>query len=72
MYQTVDEKTYVSGLNTNGELGTGNKESIQDPIQVQANGTSTYGIGAGYNNTYIIENTGNVYASGNNTYGSCR
>lgn len=26
-------------------------------------------MGTGINNTYIIETTGNVYASGNNTYG---
>lgn len=70
MYQTVSEKTYVSGQNINGELGTGNKDSIVAPVLVQANGENTYGIGAGYNNTYIIENTGNVYASGANQYGS--
>lgn len=33
---------------------------------------NTFGFGIGYNNTYIIENTGNVYANGDNQYGSLR
>ena len=70
MYQTVDEKTYVSGENTYGELGVGNKDIVSTPVQVNKHGEDTFGVGAGYTNTYIIENTGNVYASGNNEYGS--
>lgn len=72
MYQTENEKTYVSGENSNGELGTGDKNLVNTPVLVGKHGENTYGIGAGCNNTYIIENTGNVYASGNNEYGQCR
>ena len=70
MYQTVDEKTYVSGENTYGQLGTKDNINKQMPVEVYAHGDNTYAIGAGQNNTYIIENEGNVYAAGNNEYGS--
>ena len=63
MYQTENEKTYVSGMNAFGELGTGDTNPVGTPVLVTNHGENTYGIGAGYNNTYIIENTGNVYAS---------
>ena len=33
-------------------------------------GNNIFGIGTGYNNTYVIENTGSVYASGLNEYGA--
>ena len=70
MYQTVNEETYVSGQNSYGELGVDNKNTVANPVKVKVHGTDTYGIGVGYTNTYIIENTGNVYAAGNNEYGS--
>lgn len=70
IYQTADEEAYVSGANTNGELGIGNTTSVTVPQKTNNHGENTFGIGAGINNTYIIENTGSVYASGNNTYGS--
>lgn len=69
MLQTVDEETYVLGANTNGELGTGTNTIVTVLQKVNTHGENTFGISAGINNTYIIENTGNVYASGNNTYG---
>lgn len=70
MYQTENEKTYITGLNTYGELGSGNVNPITTPTLVTIKGEGTYGIGAGYYNTYLIKNTGNVYASGLNEYGS--
>lgn len=70
MYQTVDEKTYVTGENTYGELGVGTQDSVETPTLINVHGENTYTIGAGYTNTYLIENTGNIYASGNNEYGS--
>ncbi len=70
MYQTADEKTYVSGVNTYGELGTGDTSSVLDPVQTTAHSENTFGIGVGYNNTYIINNAGNLYSSGYNAYGS--
>ncbi len=70
MYQTVDEKTYVSGENTYGELGVNNKTVVSEPTLVNVHGEDTFAIGAGYANTYIIENTGSVYGAGNNEYGS--
>ena len=63
MYQTENEKTYVEGVNSNGELGQGDKTELTNPTLVTSHGGKTYGIGTGYYNTYIIENTGNVYAS---------
>lgn len=70
MYQTSDEKTYVSGDNIYGALGVGDTNPVISPVLVNKHGMDTFGIGAGIHNTYIIENTGNVYASGNNQYGS--
>ncbi len=70
MYQTVDEEIYVSGDNRDGELGTGDSQSVIIPKKVQKHGESVFGMGAGYYNTYIIENTGRVYSAGSNTYGN--
>lgn len=68
MLQTEDEKVYVYGENINGQLGLGHTNSVQNPVQIEK--TNIYGIGVGQNNTYIIENSGNVYAAGYNKYGS--
>ena len=70
MYQTADEKTYVSGTNTFGELGTGDTSSVVSPVQTTAHSENTFGIGVGYDNTYIINNAGNLYSAGYNAYGS--
>lgn len=70
MYQTIDEKIYVTGENTFGELGVGNTSLVNTPVQVTKHSDNVFGMGSGYYNTYIIENTGNVYATGNNEYGS--
>lgn len=63
MYQTVDEKVYVSGANTYGELGTSVANSVVTPVLTDNNNTNVFGIGVGKKNTYIIDNTGNAYAS---------
>ncbi len=70
MYQTIDEEIYVSGENIYGELGVDSKVNVEDPVKTSAHGNNAFGIGVGYTNTYIIENTGNVYGAGNNQYGS--
>ncbi len=70
MYQSIDEETYTWGENTYGQLGNGLNNNLEIPTLVKEHGTNTYTIGAGYNNTYIIENTGSVYASGYNEYGA--
>ena len=69
MYQTADEKTYVSGTNTYGALGTGDSLNVLTPILTSAHSENTFGIGVGYNNTYIINNVGNLYSAGSNKYG---
>ena len=69
MYQTISEKAYVWGNNDTGALGTGTTSDVGTPVQAIENGDNVYGIGAGYNNTYIIANTGYVYAAGDSTYG---
>ncbi|MBQ2938059.1 MAG: cadherin-like beta sandwich domain-containing protein [Clostridia bacterium] len=68
-YQSVDEKAYTWGVNTNGQLGINSTTSVSTPVQVSENGTNVFRVGSGYNNTYTILNTGFVYAAGNNTYG---
>ncbi|MBO5478752.1 MAG: cadherin-like beta sandwich domain-containing protein [Clostridia bacterium] len=70
LLQTFDEKTYVMGDNTYGQLGTNDKIAVSNPILTANSIGSTYGVSTGYRNTYIIQNTGNVYAVGYNEYGS--
>lgn len=69
MYQTKDEKVYTWGENTKGALGVGNEEAVSVPTLVAQNSTNVFGIGAGYNNTYVISNEGFIYASGENALG---
>ena len=70
MYQTTDEKFYVSGDNTYGKLGTYNQVPVSSPRHVNIEGEDTFTVGAGYNNTYVINTNGEVYAAGYNEYGS--
>ena len=69
MYQSVDEKAYTWGENTNGQLGLNSTEEVLNPTQVLENGTNVFRIGAGYNNTFIISNTGFIYSAGDNKRG---
>ena len=69
MYQTSNEKVYTFGDDTYGQLGDNQTIKTTIPKQVNLHGDNTYTIGAGYNNSYIIENTGLIYASGDNEYG---
>lgn len=70
MYQTIDEKVYVWGTNTDGSLGNGTSTTIDMPVIANKYSSTTFGIGAGYRNTYIISDDGFVYASGTNELGS--
>ena len=69
MYQSVDEKVYTWGENINGQLGLNSTEEVSNPTQVLENGTNVFRIGAGYNNTFIISNTGFIYSAGDNKRG---
>ena len=69
MYQSVDEKAYTWGENINGQLGLNSTEKVSNPTQVLENGTNVFRIGAGYNNTFIISNTGFIYSAGDNKRG---
>ena len=69
MYQTVDGELYTWGINTKGQLGLGNETNVDFPTKVDVHGDNIFRIGAGYSNTYIISNTGSVYAAGKNNYG---
>ena len=69
MYQSVDEKAYTWGENTNGQLGQNSTEEVSNPTQVLENGTNVFRIGSGYNNTYVISNTGFIYSAGDNKRG---
>ena len=70
MYQSSDEKTYTWGDNIYGQLGLNSiNKAFSNPILVQENSTNTFRIGAGYNNSFIISNTGFVYGAGRNING---
>jgi len=70
MYQSIDEKVYVWGNNGFGQLGLNSIIDQAIPVQPQEYSNNTFAVGSGYNNSYIIENTGNVYGSGKNEYGA--
>ncbi len=70
MYQTKDENVYVWGNNDFGQLGLNSINSQLTPIQPQEYSNNVFAVGSGYNNSYIIENNGNVYGSGKNEYGA--
>lgn len=70
MYQDKDEKVYIWGNNDNGKLGTNDETYKSSPTLAYQNDDSLFGMGAGYNNTYLIKNNGLVYASGENDKGS--
>jgi len=70
MLQTLEEKVYVWGNNSYGQLGVNSLENQVIPLEPAENNNNIFGIGAGYNNTYLIDNTGSIYAAGNNEYGS--
>ena len=70
MYQSVDEKTYTWGDNSNGQLGLDLINiAVANPILAHENSTNTFRTGAGYNNSFIIANTGFVYGAGRNING---
>ena len=72
MYQTKEEKIFSLGANTYGELGLGNTDRKDTPTLINLNDAKAFTMAAVYNNSYIIETRGLVYASGNNEYGSLR
>lgn len=49
---------------------TVDEETYIGTQKVTIHGDNTFGVGVGATNTYIIENTGEVYSAGTNTYGS--
>ena len=62
------------GLNSNGQLGTGNSISSNVPVQVKANTESGYlenikEISTGTNMSMALDENGNVYTWGLNDYG---
>ena len=69
MYQNIAGEVFVWGTNTEGQLGTNDIADKTTPTKVAEYGKNAFGIGAGYDNTYIIANDGFVYASGKNNYG---
>ena len=69
MYQNVNEKAYVWGDNTYGQLGLDNTDSSNVPVQPVNNNSGVFTIGAGAKNTYIIDTHGFVYSSGDNSLG---
>ncbi len=70
MYQSTDEKVYTWGENSVGQLGLNNTINAENPTPTEECTQDVFAIGSGYNNTYIIENSGTIYSSGNNEYGS--
>lgn len=70
MYQTIDEKVYVWGTNTDGSLGNGTSTTVDVPVLANKYSSNVFGVGAGYRNTYVISDDGFVYASGTNELGS--
>ena len=69
-YITEEGEVYVSGYNNRGSLGVGHANNQTTPVKVSAlNGTKINKVIFGSANTYYINENGEVYASGFNSYG---
>ena len=69
-----DQNLWAFGENTDGSLGTGNKNYVNDPVQINAQETSLKGIKTTkvcsyYNSTAIIDNEGKLWVFGANYSG---
>jgi len=69
MYQKVNEKVYAWGSNSEGQLGTNDRDNKTVAVSPENNGEKAYTISAGLRNTYIVDTNGYVYASGANNLG---
>ena len=66
----VDGNMYTYGNNTNGQSGLGTITTYEDLQQIDIVEGKTYlAVGAAYENNYVIDVNGFVYASGSNEYG---
>ncbi len=63
-----DGTLWVKGVNTYGQLGTGDNITHNTAVQVMS-GTSIKAISAGTDFSMILDTNGKLYASGNNGYG---
>ncbi len=71
---TVDGEIYEYGSETLNKLNVSERiidiRANRNSIVYQTLNGDTFGIEAGVTNSYVIQNTGLVYAKGDNTYGS--
>lgn len=63
-----DNKLYVWGVNTYGQLGTGNTTSLQTPTNIMSENIFKE-ISVGYNTSFAITDDGKLYAWGANGNG---
>ena len=69
--KTIPEKVIDISAKENTVILQTEEENIYiSGTKVAVHGENAFGMGAGNFNTYIIENTGAVYANGSNEYGS--
>lgn len=61
---TKDGEVYVWGANENGELGTGNTDTLDKPTLISIPGVRIIDVTAGKNYTAFITSDGYVYVSG--------
>jgi alpha-tubulin suppressor-like RCC1 family protein len=63
-------KVYGAGSNSYGQLGLGNADSSYTFVEIPSlNGKNITTIAAGDDYSFVIDNKGNVYGTGSNSYG---
>ena len=70
LFQNTKGEIYGCGYNSNGELGIGNFTNQTEPKIVLHQPENIIQFCSGYNHTLFLDNKGNVYAVGQNKYGS--
>ena len=70
MILDVNGNMYTYGNNRNGQAGLGTTSTYEELQQISVVEGKTYlSVGAGYENNYVIDMDGFVYAAGSNKYG---
>ncbi|MGN0106988.1 MAG: Ig-like domain-containing protein, partial [Hominilimicola sp.] len=64
-----DNIVYAWGLNTNGQLGLASGDEYVTLPEKAVTDKNIFDISAGYNQTFIVDEDGNVWGAGSNEYG---
>ena len=70
IFQNINDEIYGVGYNVDGQLGLGFNSTVQiEVFQIQDQPPNIIDICAGYYHVLYLDNKGNVYSVGNNSFG---